>query len=78
MIYKLKICDICKAEERSDVTKYWADYFSSEIVLDFKSAPSIQTTLKYDCLCRNCARALFDGICKTVKGLYKEGSNGPA
>lgn len=67
-IVQIKKCDICGDEERStDKPKYWANYHSDRVAIDFRFVPSVQQDLSKDHLCYCCARELHSIIADAIE-----------
>lgn len=73
MKIEIKKCDICGAEERSDgQSKYWANYHSGKIEINFKSAPSVQSDYSKEHLCNECAVILSNIISDAIEFIKSE------
>lgn len=64
---EIKKCDICGNEERSDdPPKYWSQYHSGKIEINFRSAPNLQSDLSKNNLCHDCAKDLHSIIVDAI------------
>lgn len=73
---KIKKCDICGSEQRSDQKPppYWADVYSEKITICFKNAPNIQCDFNKDSLCSKCSSLLRDCIVDAIEFVRSENS----
>ena len=64
---KIKKCDLCKKEHRSDENRHWSDHIGL-VSLNFEQQHGTQSVIEHD-LCNACASRILTVIQKTIEDI---------
>jgi hypothetical protein len=63
----IRICDVCKSEQRENSGAHWTEGFCGPASLDFKNLPNVQSKIDWDVLCPPCGGEIAKAVYAVIK-----------